>query len=283
MPQPPLSIEVVAGKYTEGRHPALLLPVFQGEWTSEGVFAAVDRMAPVRPKDLIASGEIRGEFREFTILHLPPDRPYERIVLIGAGKRGEFSIDCLRSITAQAARTLRRMRYCEMVVVPEAFPDLGAEEVGEAVTLGTILGLYRFSKMSSEEPKKEMFGRLLFLVPDATTARAVRRGVVRGEILGPATNLARDMANEPANVRTPSSLGVTARQIAAECGLECRVFDEKALTKMGMGGILAVGKGSAEPPRLISLKYAGGGRSAPTVALVGKGVTFDSGGISIKP
>jgi len=283
MPNASLTIRVVVGKYTEGHHAALLLPVFTSGWKSQGVFAEADRISPVKPRDLCASGEIRGEFREFTILHAPPGGTFDRLVLIGAGKESEFCPDRLRSITAKAARTLRRLRCGQMVVVPEAFVGTSPEIVGEAVAEGVMLGLYRFAKMTAEDGKQELPLELVFLAADAPEANAVRRGVVRGQIVSQATIMVRDMANEPGNVCTPVSLARTAQEISKRRGLTCQVFDEKALKKIGMGGILAVGQGSVNPPRLISIKYEGGGKGAPLLALVGKGVTFDSGGISIKP
>lgn len=279
----PLKISITVGKYSEGNHPSLLLPVFQGAWKSDGVYAAIDKMSPVAPADLVASGEIRGEFREFTILHLPKGSVYDRVVMIGAGKEQDFTLDRLRSISAKAARTLRRMRCPKMVVVPDAFPQFPADAVAQAVTEGTILGLYRFKKMTAEPAKDEKFRELAFVARNAAQSKELQAGVTRGEILANAGCMVRDMANEPGNIRTPRSLGESALQIAKKRKLACKVFDEKQLEKMGMGGILAVGKGSAEPPRLVTLTYNGGGKDAPTIALVGKGITFDSGGISIKP
>jgi leucyl aminopeptidase len=283
MPNSTMKFNTAVGSVTQGHYPALLLPVFQGGWTSKGVYASIDKMCPVKPKDLLASGEVRGEFREFTILHLPPGNPFDRIVLIGAGKESDFTVDRLRSITAKAARTLRRMGCPQMVVVPEAFPRLDAETIGEGVAEGVLLGLYRFRKLSEEKPRTDSLKSVLFLTASKDEEKAVRKGVTRGEILANATNMVRDMANEPGNIRTPPSLGVTAQEIAKRHKLTCKVFDEKALKQMGMGGILAVSQGSVQPPRLISLSYNGAGKGGPTLALVGKGVTFDSGGISIKP
>jgi leucyl aminopeptidase len=198
------------------------------------------------------------------------DLPARSIALVGLGPPDELEPATIRKVAANLVRRLAGRRVIASLL-QEIEPRRAAVA---AATEGFLLGSYQFTKYKSD-PKLSRVERVL-LIGDAPQD-AVARARVRAE----ATVLARDLVNEPASTLTPDVLATRAREVADVAGLECSVLDERALTERGFGGILAVGAGSARPPRLIEMHYAPEGASG-RVALVGKGVTFDSGGLSLK-
>jgi len=268
---------------TRGAYKALLLPLFQGAWGRSKIHGLVDKWSEIKPRDMVKSQEIRGDFKEFTILHLKKGLPFERVLLIGSGSQKEFSKDRVRSIAAKAARTLRKIRCTEMVIIPDCFPGLEPAQLAQAVVEGMILGLYRFSKYTPDKVRAEVTPSVLFLTEDSAALPALKAGVRRGESVAHAANRVRDLANTPGNLMTPRILAETARGLSKHPSVKVTVHDEKVLKKKGMGGILSVAQGSDEPARLVVLEYGKARKSVPHIAFVGKGVTFDTGGISIKP
>jgi leucyl aminopeptidase len=159
---------------------------------------------------------------------------------------------------------------------------LGAEDCAAAIGEGTLMGLYRF--MRHQQPPEEDFEvqSLTLVEHDAAKVATLERGIERGRILADAANFCRDLANEPSNYLTPTEMADRAKGLAADTGLECEIYGPDWMREKGMGGVLGVAAGSSQEPRFIVLRYNGGGDVKP-LALVGKGITFDTGGISIKP
>ena len=245
---------------------AVIVPVFEG--APESRFGA---------PDLIASGEITGKALELTLLHHPPGTKATRVLLAGAGKRDAFDAAAMRKLTGAAARLLKAKGVKHVVVAPpEGCTD--AEYTAAAVE-GAILGDFEPDRYQTADNKKSLDS---FAV--AGSAPGMAEAAERGRVLGESQNLARTLVNEPANRLPPSGIVKVAREMAGELGLECEVLDRAAMEKLGMGSLLGVAQGSAEPPFLIVLRYRPAVASSPShLGLVGKGVTFDTGGISIKP
>lgn len=262
--------------------PCLMIGAFQGLERPEGALARVDDLTDYPIQNLIDSGEIRGSFKEFTMLHLGEGKAISHVLVMGLGKREEFTVDRVRSVVAKAVRTFRKIGRPQMAVLPCDFPADPAD-VSEAVVEGSLLGLYKFDKYYHEHrPRRRAFDEVCLAFASDDEIVGVQEAINRGSSLGWATLMARNLANEPGNVRTPQAMAEQAEAIAKCHGLAFRVFDEKSLKQMRMGGILAVGAAAEHPPRLIELRYDGGGPQAPTLGVVGKGVTFDAGGLSIK-
>lgn len=196
--------------------------------------------------------------------------------LLCAGLGDGSSADQFRRAAAAAAKSLRRHGYAAYTLDARG---LGAH-LG-ALVEGALLGSYRFEDFKTADKSTPPLGALTLLV-DATDSRT-KAAAQRGLALGQAANRARQIANQPPNVFYPQTLAETAGELAREYKLGLTVLDEKALQKGKFGGLLAVGGGSARPPRLVVLRYQGGRKGEAPIALVGKAVTFDSGGISIKP
>ncbi|GAG12310.1 unnamed protein product, partial [marine sediment metagenome] len=160
---------------------------------------------------------------------------------------------------------------------------ISLESAAQAVTEGALLGVYSFRKHITKEAEHGEIKQLIIVTADEANLPVVEQGCHRGRVLAEATNLARDMVNEPANYMTPSQMAETAKGLAQSYGLELNVLEREQMQELGMGALLGVTQGSQQPPKFIVLNYKGSDSGEIDVALVGKGITFDSGGISIKP
>ncbi len=254
----------------------LVLPVFEGPEAGPGVrdVKGVDLLTVFREAGLTGK---RGESL------LVPNTGVEGlaahgVLLVGMGRRAGASADaCRRTMGKLAPRLVRQARVA--TTLPQVAARAAAD-AAQATVEGLLLGSYRFDryKSSPEAPELE---ELIVLGPDRWSASAIKNALRQGEVVARAQAWARDLVNTPALDLPPAELGDQARAMAREVGLSCKVWTEAELAKGGFGGILGVGQGSVRPPRLIELRYEGGGRGGP-IALTGKGVAFDSGGLSIK-
>lgn len=210
-----------------------------------------------------------------------------RVLYVGLGKQDDSvggRLEQLRVAGGVVAAQGCKAKASEvLVVLPKEFV-LSPTEIAESVTEGLLLGNYQFNHYKTDEKalEKTKAVKTFFLHHGGLSSTAVRRGMNRGKILADAACSARDMANQPGNGWTSADFADYAKRAAKKNKLKCRVLEKPALKKLGMGGILGVNQGSAEPPRLVALEYRTD-RKNPTVMLVGKGLTFDSGGISLKP
>ena len=278
-----LRISTQVGKLADAHARALMVGVFSGGDIPDAIVDAIDAVSSVSIRDMIASKEIGGEFKEYTLVHLGPGKPVERVIFMGLGKKSDYYLDKIRSVSAKAARTLRKARVTEMMVCLESFAGFPVEVVAQAVTEGTELGLFRQLRYSEREDKRVALDSLVFLVPDASKEKAVLKAAEEGKTLAGSVNRCRDLANLPSNVLTPTYLAEQAEKVAASHGMDFEAWGRKEIEEKGMGGILAVSQGSKQDPRFIIMRYNGGAPDGPVAAYVGKGITFDSGGISLKP
>jgi leucyl aminopeptidase len=247
---------------------ALIVPVFEAE--KESRFGA----APY-----VESGEVVGKAGEFTLLHNPAGAAAARALLAGAGKAGRFDSAELRKLVAASVRFLKKKKVLSAAVLLEG-NRTGAEFASAAVE-GAILGDFEPDRHKTGDDKTAL-ASLTVVCPNGTAD--LDAAVSRGQVLAESQNFTRALANEPANLLTPLKMAAAAREMAQQQGLECEVLERGDLERLGMGALLGVAQGSAEPPALIVLRYRPpAAASAAHLGLVGKGVTFDTGGISIKP
>ncbi len=228
--------------------------------------------------DLYESGEITGKSLEMTLVHRIPGFKSRRLLLAGAGKRAQFDLSTLRRCAGAAFRFLKGKAVRNIALLVEPVADHVA-----AAAEGAILGDFEPDQLKSEKKEQKTVDSLTVAVPGGDSA--LQSALDRGRVTAEAQNFARELANEPANRLTPTVLADRARQMAAEYGLEYEVLDQARMQQLGMGALLGVAQGSVEPPALIILRYRPEGQPAGSthLGLVGKGVTFDTGGISIKP
>ena len=284
-----MEIRVVAGDITTFAGDGLVVNLFEAargpaKGTPQGATAAVDAALGGALDRLIRAGEITGKWGEQTLIHALGRLRAERVLVLGLGKPEELTADRVRAAAAEAARTLRKSgaRRIGTLVHGAGAAGLSAGQSAQAVVEGTLLGLYRFTRYKTNDDHAKVVERLTVVERDARRLAAVREAVWRGRILAEAAIAARDLVNEPGNTLTPTELARRARAMARAARVRCEVLGPPALRRLGAGGLLCVARGSQEPPRLIVLTYGGRG-GGPHLGLVGKGVTFDSGGISIKP
>jgi leucyl aminopeptidase len=234
-----------------------------------------DGAAPAEIAAAPGTAGAKGAFKTLTAVY-PESGP--RVLLVGLGKREEIDAERLRVAAALAAKEAGRLEVGSLAWALPEFEDDGA--AAEALVTGTVLGAYRFDDFrgSGSEEKPAGLERLTLLATANLAAAAEA-----GRVYASAQNRARDLQNPPANVATPSFLAARAEQIAAaEEAVTVEVLGPEEILAKGMGGLAAVSQGGPQEPRLIVLRYAGGG-SGPTLGLIGKAVTFDTGGISLKP
>jgi leucyl aminopeptidase len=245
------------------------------------VFEGATGSLPASLRELADAGEVAGKPGELTLVHFPAGLKARRLLLAGAGKREKFTPAESRKLAGTAIRHLKSRSIKRVTFFLQ--DELATAEYVEAVTEGAITGHYEPDQYKTAENEKKSVERLVVAVrpggPDLGQA------FERGRQIGEAQNLARDFVNEPANRLTPLGLAERARQIAAEAGLECEILDRDRMRQLGMGALLGVAQGSAESPALIVMRYRppDGDGGPAHLGLVGKGVTFDTGGISIKP
>jgi len=226
--------------------------------------------------DASGAGDAKAGFQKLTLLR--PEQP-GRLLAVGLGKRDDADAERIRLAAAVAANEAAKLEATSIAwLLPESDHD---EATAEGLVTGTILAAYRFDRFQSTNPKDPPPPRLESLTLLAPSSAAAATEAAR--ICAEAQNRARDLQSLPSNVATPSFLGRRARQIASHHeGVSAEVLGRDEIAAKEMGGLVAVSQGTAEDPKLIVLRYAGGG-SGPTLGLVGKGVTFDTGGISLKP
>lgn len=280
-----MKIAVKSGKVDKIRAELTILGRFEDEKSMAPSLARLDKSLKGIVKESIDSKEFKGKPNEILLLHTIGLVPARRLMLVGLGKKGEFRLDTLRKAMSTAARRGNAIHVKSIMIGLEIdkIRDHPVENLARATVEGLLLGLYRFGDYNSGENDAVEVESVQLVVEDPKSLRAVGKGVKEGQIIGESVNLSRDLNNTPGNKATPEYLANQARSIARRCGLACNVMNHRELEKRKMGAILAVGGGSGRKPRLIVLQHKGGGRAGEKVVLVGKGVTFDSGGISIKP
>ncbi len=280
-----MEVKVITGDITRATSDTIILFYFENSGGLEGDLETVDRALDGVVSQLIKKGEIKGKFKEITLLYTMGKLPSPKIAVVGLGKKSELNLDKIRVAVAEGCKTLRPKDSESIDLVPTGveIAGIGLDAVGQSVCEGALLGTYAFRKHITKSPDYKEIQQLNILVTGNNDISALERGCQRGRIISEATIFARDMVNEPANVMTPSAMAEIARQTAQKYNLEIKIIDREEMREMGMGGILGVAQGSQQPPKFIVLSYKGRGNNEVDIALIGKGITFDSGGISIKP
>ena len=284
-----VSVAVRAGEAVAFKADVLAVGIFE-DGCCCGACAAVNKKLGDPLTRMKKLGDFEGKAQTSALVYGEGKVAAQRVLLVGLGKREKCDGQALFKAAAMAAskavdlkaKTLGMLLYCG------EGKDAGVplDEAGQAMAEGLYFGAYRYDEYMPQAQKKraEQLAATI-LTADVTVAAALKKGAAVGCVTGAAQRYARTIANRPANVITPASLAAEAQKTARTTGLRCTVLNEKQLAAKKMGGILAVGQGSVNPPRLIVLQYKAKGATAktPTVGLVGKAITFDSGGISLKP
>jgi leucyl aminopeptidase len=256
----------------------VVIPVFEDDIVPDE--SEVDTASSGEVKDARARGEFKGgAYEVFT----PAVAGWKgrRVALVGLGKRKDFTTNRLRRAAATGALAARQRRVQQMAIVHPRDVQASPLEAAQVLAEGTVLGNFDGASYKTTDPPRVWLERVqLHLQGDG---EAMQRAIERGRVLGECSNMARELSNEPANALPPRVFAERAAAIAREAGLSVEVLDETRIADLRMGLLLGVARGSHEAPRLVVLRHEPPGAKAPVLGLVGKGITFDTGGISIKP
>ncbi|MBI5136462.1 MAG: leucyl aminopeptidase [Nitrospirae bacterium] len=280
-----MEIRVETGSVTTFESDVLLVPVTKGD-APLGNAARVDGALGGHLADAMRRGEFKAGRGQTIAFPAADGLRCKRVVFVGVGAAAELNPEAWRRAAGQAARAANRGKFQSAAFAPLDDAGFGAvtpEDAAEAIATGACTGLYRFIEYKTEEDSREpsTLTVLTLLCADGMNHVAMDTAAHAGRALADGMALAMDLANHPSAAVTPRRLADEAAHLAHEHGMTLEVFDEEQMQAMGMGGMIGVGQGSAEPPRFIVLEHKGA-EGAPVV-LVGKSITFDTGGISIKP
>jgi leucyl aminopeptidase len=274
-----VTVRVTVADPTAHRCDVLAVGVFSAPGRLEGLAAKIDQHLGGLLARALHEERFNGEFGKVFMMHTLGRLPAGRIAVVGLGDRNRISLDRHRLAAAAVARAAHERRLNRLAFPPLQGPNAEPAETAAARTEGVLLGTYTFGKYRKE---KSHSLDVDLLAANRAEAAAVEAGRRRGQVIAEAVNYARDLVNEPPNVLTPDAMAAEARRVTRGTKLKVTVLGPQDLKKRGMEVILAVGAASAHTPRVILLDYAPT-RPRRTVALAGKGVTFDTGGVDIKP
>jgi leucyl aminopeptidase len=287
---PELKCSVATGAPADYRCPLLVIQQFERDAQPTGAAAELDRRMGGQLGRVLERGDFRGRKDEVLLLYpRAGEIGPERVLVIGAGKREDYTLDRLRRSIGTAIRQAEKVGARDVVLslghVTRLSEHMGPAFAARGAIEAAVLAAWdmREYKSASEDDVPRRVDSVVLLAEDAAEAREYEKALKPAEIVARSENFARDLAMRPGNVATPSYLAAAATKIAEDFGLKITVLDRADMEREGMKALLAVAQGSEEEPRFIALEYNGGAKDAQPLVLIGKGVTFDSGGISIKP
>ena len=279
-----MNVNVIQGNIAEREDAAIVVNLFEGVSQPSGATEAVDSALGGAITDLIAEGDISGKRGENTLIYSLGQLPARRVVVAGLGKRSDFDTDVARQVNAEVARLLasKGVKSYSTILHGAGVAGLDAAESAQAAAEGIGLGLYSFEKYKSDA-KDSPIEDVNVIEFDGSKLDAVTHGTGRGTVIAEAVNLAREMGNEPANYMTPTRMAEIALDVAQESRMELTVLDRSDIERLGMGSFAGVAQGTEEPPKFIVIRYTGDPDNPDNnLGLLGKGITFDSGGLDLK-
>src|SRR5204862_5696184 len=262
---------------------ALVSYVFEGTDPVQGRVSEMDQLTGGLLRKLAKSGELTGKTLEFTLIHAPAGLKAARLLLVGAGKREQWNSVVLRKLGGAGLRYLKARSVKNFALLVRE--GHATEESAQAVAEGALTANFETDKYKTDRKNDKNVDTVLVAGFSDAERAAGEKGLSKGRIIADAQNFARDLRNEPSNKLTPRILAEKAEAMAKEAGLTVQILDEKKISELKMGALLSVAQGSVEPPRVMVVTYTPANLKpgAPVIGLVGKAVTFDTGGISIKP
>ena len=281
-----MEIQVVAGSIQEQEDALIVVNLFEGVTDPGGATGAVDQALGGAIGEAIASGDVRGKKGEVAVFYSRGAIPAPRVLVVGLGPQDGFGLQTIREVAAAAAKKARDLGVASFssIVHGAGVGGMEPQAAAQATVEGTILGLYRYQELKNKEVDRADPGTFTLVQRDAAQVAAVEAGAQVGQVVAEAACLARDLVNRPANYATPTDLAEVAIEIASEFdNMRCQVLTEEDAAELKMGAFLGVAQGSDEPAVFVVLEYNPDQTDLDTVVLVGKGITFDTGGISLKP
>ncbi len=261
----------------------LVLGHFSDSKKPEGKLAEVDQAMNGAISELIQEEEISGKIKETTLVHTLGKITAKRVLVVGLGNKDKFDQDMVREVAAVATKVAKKLKANTVVTCPFGInhPNIHEHHVTHSLAEGMLLANYAFEGYRLEKEKGHEIKNVLLLSENPSDELVY--GIECGSAYAEGTNLARDLVNAPGNKMTPTDMANTAVDIADRYGMEYEILEREDMERLGMGALLAVAQGGEQPPKMIVMKYKGRDQWDDVLTFVGKGLTFDSGGISIKP
>ncbi len=278
-----MNIHVEIGDFRQAETDAVVIYVFEDSDIHNELLRTADAALGGRIQAVLDLGDFKAKLKNISVLYTNGAIASPRILLVGLGSFDELTVEKVRQAVGHTACHVRDMG---LKTVAFHVPTEAQDEWIQAAAEASLLSLYQFKvhkTESGDDDEDKTLESLTFLVESGFGKSAVERAVARGQAIANGTTLARDLSNQPGNHLTPTRLAEKAQEVAEATGLTCDVFDKATLEEKGFRTLLAVAQGSVEEPRFVILDYTPEGEGQDTVVLVGKGITFDTGGISIKP
>jgi leucyl aminopeptidase len=280
-----MKIHVKHGSLNNTATEVLVVGGYEGEKTLGKPLQALDRHFDGQLAAMRKSGEFQGKKNQTVLVHSRGSVPAKRILWVGLGQRETVTLDSVRQAMGTVVKRVRQTgarSFTSSLLGVEA-PRHSVSDLSQAMVEGAILGSYQFTQFQTNHSDNGKSVDSMNLLTSDSQLNGAKSGSNRGAIIAEAAALVRDLCNTPANIMNPGRVVEHARKIAKERGVKLTVLNKRQIEKLGMGGLMGVSRGSQEPPQFIILEYAGAAKKEKPVVLVGKTVTFDSGGISLKP
>ncbi len=279
-----MKFQGITGNFAEANAEALAIAVFKGEKASSAELRDLDKVTGGLIAEVMKAEEFKGDAGQTALLRFPAKKGRaSRLLLVGVGEQRDYSLSAVFALSGTATRYLRKRNVKSFALLARGSFD--AADVAQQAVTGFITSQFELDKYKTKDRKTTTVDSL-FVVVAGAKGSDIKAGIARGQAIGESMNFTRDLANEPPNILTPTEMARRAQAMAKEVGLKCQVLDEAQMTKMGMGSLMSVSIGSEQPAKLIVLRYTPQrvtAKKGELLALVGKGITFDTGGISLKP
>ncbi len=280
-----MKIIVSQGEIQAAQADTLIVNLFDDVTTPGGATGAIDKALGGAIRELIASGDLTGKAGEVGILYPRGAVPATRVLIVGLGKRDGFNLEGVRQAAANGIKQAHKLKAKNVATIVHGagIGGLEVQAAAQATVEGSLLALYRFAASKQEPEPPHAIDSLVVVEFDTDKIGAIEAGSVAAQAIAAGVAVARDLVNMPPNVATPTKLADTAVSIATDHNLKITIGDCAWAAEHKMGAFLAVAQGAGEPPKFIILEHNGDREDLDTIVLVGKGITFDTGGISIKP
>ena len=277
--------QAITDNFQDANVDALAVVVFKDEKANSGILKDLDKLVGGNISSVLKTEEFKGETGEtaYFLFEAKGKNTANRLLLVGAGDKTDYKASDVYTISGAATRFLRKRNVKSFALMPRSDGDSSQTAVG--AMQGVVSSQFELDKYKTKDKNDKSIDNFVLFV-DGAKEKDLKDGLKRGEIIGDSMNFARDLANEPPNILHPTEMANRAQKMAKEVGLKCEILDEAKMEKLGMGSLMSVTYGSSQPAKMIVLKYEPKkttGKKGELLAIVGKGITFDTGGISIKP
>jgi len=275
----------ITSNFSEANVDAIAVAMYKGEKPSSGILKELDQLSGGHIGSVVGSEEFKGESGDLVLLRINSKGvKATRLLLVGVGERKDYKAPGVAIASGAATRYLRKCNVKTFAFIPRCDNETSVNTAQQSVQ-GSITSQFELDKYKTKDKNKKAVTKIIVCIEDAKPAD-LKKGLTRGEAIGESMNFTRDLANEPPNILQPTEMAKRAQAMAKQVGLKCEILDEAKMKKLGMNSLLSVSAGSEQPAKMIVLHYTPARSTAKkgdVLAFVGKGVTFDTGGISLKP